>query len=69
MVQPMLETGTTLVLIIVTILSIMGTLYNIRTGNRAGAFLGGMLTLGIMGVTGLATFTWLFPDVPLPFTQ
>jgi hypothetical protein len=43
-------------LLICSILAIMGTLKNKKSGNKPGFILGGILTLGLIGVTGLALF-------------
>lgn len=42
------------ILVLISILAVRGTMYNKRTGNKAGFVLGGGLTLGILLVTVLA---------------
>ncbi|MBD1372987.1 hypothetical protein IC620_11520 [Hazenella sp. IB182357] len=44
------------VLVTISILSVMGTLYNKRTGNTAGFILGGALTLSVGIVAVLALY-------------
>lgn len=46
----------TVILIFVSILSVMGTLYNKRTGNKPGFVIGGLFTLAIVGVTLIAIY-------------
>ncbi|MDR6224597.1 hypothetical protein [Desmospora profundinema] len=46
----------TVILIFVSILSVMGTLYNKRTGNKPGFLIGGLFTLAMVGVTLIAIY-------------
>jgi len=43
-------------LVLIAILAIRGTLYNKKTGNKPGFVIGGIFTLGIVGVTLLALY-------------
>jgi hypothetical protein len=43
-------------LVIISILAIRGTMYNKKTGNKPGFIIGGLFTLGLLGVTGLALY-------------
>ncbi|RAL26540.1 hypothetical protein [Thermoflavimicrobium daqui] len=48
------------ILLLCTILAIWGTLKNKKSGNKPGFIIGGLLTLGMIGITGLALFDLLF---------
>jgi cobalamin biosynthesis protein CbiD len=41
-------------LVLISIFAIRGTYFNKKTGNKPGFIIGGIFTLGILGVTGLA---------------
>ncbi|MCH5584224.1 hypothetical protein MK805_04485 [Shimazuella sp. AN120528] len=43
-------------LVITSILAIIGTTYNKRTGNAAGFYIGGVFTLGVVVVTLLSLY-------------
>ncbi len=43
-------------LVLISILAVWGTLYNKKTGNKPGFVIGGVFTLGIVGVTLLALY-------------
>ncbi len=43
-------------LLICSILAIIGTLNNKKSGNKPGFVIGGILTLGLIGITGLALY-------------
>jgi hypothetical protein len=43
-------------LVITSILAIMGTMYNKKTGNSAGFYIGGVFTLGVVAVTLLSLY-------------
>ncbi|WP_164491675.1 hypothetical protein [Staphylospora marina] len=43
-------------LVIISILAVKGTLYNKKTGNKPGFVIGGLFTLGMLGITGLALY-------------
>ncbi|MCS1350810.1 hypothetical protein [Mechercharimyces sp. CAU 1602] len=45
-----------IILIVMSVLAIIGTLYNKRTNNKPGFIIGGMFTLGLVGSTLLAIF-------------
>ncbi|MEW9031955.1 MAG: hypothetical protein AB2404_04405 [Planifilum fimeticola] len=45
-----------IILVLMSILAVIGTLHNKRTGNRFGFFVGGLFTLALIGVTGLALY-------------
>lgn len=49
----------TVILIFVSILCVLGTLHNKRTGNKPGLLLGGLFTLAIVGVTLIAVYDGL----------
>ncbi|WP_146160452.1 hypothetical protein [Desmospora activa] len=49
----------TVILIFVSILAVMGTLYNKRTNNKVGFLLGGLFTLAVVGVTLIAVYDGL----------
>jgi hypothetical protein len=44
------------ILVIITLLAIRGTMYNKKTGNKPGFIIGGLFTLGILGVTLLSLY-------------
>lgn len=44
------------ILVGISILSVIGFLYNKRTGNTPGAVIGGAFTVGIIGVTLLSLY-------------
>ncbi|SFJ29533.1 hypothetical protein [Thermoflavimicrobium dichotomicum] len=44
------------ILVVCTLLAIWGTLYNKKTGNKPGFIIGGILTLGMIGITALALY-------------
>ncbi|PTX52208.1 hypothetical protein C8P63_13124 [Melghirimyces profundicolus] len=46
----------TVILIFITVLAIMGTLKNKRSGNKPGYMIGGLFTLALIGVTLLAIY-------------
>jgi hypothetical protein len=43
-------------LVLISLFAIRGTLYNKRTGNTAGLYIGGVFTLGIVVVTLLSLY-------------
>jgi hypothetical protein len=43
-------------LVIISIFAIIGTLYNKKTGNSAGYYIGGVFTLGLVVVTLLSLY-------------
>jgi hypothetical protein len=43
-------------LVLISIFAIRGTLHNKRTGNKPGFIIGGLFTLGIVGVTLLSLY-------------
>ncbi|MBA4495027.1 hypothetical protein ACFO25_02125 [Paenactinomyces guangxiensis] len=44
------------ILVLISIFAIQGTLYNKKTGNKPGLVIGGVFTLGLVGVTLLALY-------------
>lgn len=44
------------ILILVSILAVIGTLYNKRTNNKVGFILGALFTIPLIGVTLLAIY-------------
>jgi len=45
-----------IILVLMSILAVIGTLHNKKTGNRFGFFVGGLFSLALIGVTGLALY-------------
>lgn len=45
-----------LTLVSISILSVYGTLYNKKTENKPGFFIGGLFSLGLVGITLLSIF-------------
>ncbi|MBA4542863.1 MULTISPECIES: hypothetical protein [Thermoactinomyces] len=43
-------------LVLISIFAIRGTYYNKKTGNKPGFIIGGIFTLGLVGVTVLALY-------------
>ncbi|SEN21442.1 hypothetical protein [Lihuaxuella thermophila] len=43
-------------LVLISIFSVWGTIYNKKTGNKPGFIIGGVFTLGVVGVTLLALY-------------
>ncbi|WP_156877510.1 hypothetical protein [Shimazuella kribbensis] len=43
-------------LVITSVLAIIGTMYNKRTGNAAGFYIGGLFTLGTVVVTLISLY-------------
>lgn len=46
----------TVILIFISILAVMGTLKNRRTGNKPGFLIGGLFTVATIGITLLAVY-------------
>jgi hypothetical protein len=44
------------ILVVISILSIQGFLYNKKTGNKPGTIIGGAFSLGIIGITLLSLY-------------
>jgi|GEM_PF-1965926 len=57
-----------IVLILISILAVRGTLYNKKTNNKPGFIIGGIFTIGLIGVTLLSVFDlFLGIDILLPY--
>jgi len=50
----------TIILVLISILAIRGTLFNKKTQNQPGFIIGGVFTLGLVGVTLLSVFDLFF---------
>lgn len=58
----------TTILILISILAVQGTLFNKKTNNQPGYIIGGIFTLGLIGVTLLSVYDLIFGiDTLLPY--
>lgn len=44
------------ILVLISILAVQGTLYNKKTNNKPGFIIGGIFTIGLIGVTLLSLY-------------
>lgn len=56
------------ILVMMSILSVYGTIYNKRTKNLPGFYIGGLFTVGLVLITLLSVYDMLFSvDTILPY--